>query len=167
MLPVARIIRPASLEDVKTVAQLNQSSRNEPDGTVGIEYLESDFQAYLGKDHIFFFVAEVDNCVVGFILAFDHGNWGYVDVLCVHPEARSHGLGTELLGAVESIGVTRHWGFIELCRDFTDTQIGAYVERRGYVDVGSVQWYGKLLTSCNEQDRANWIARDKNGEVEA
>jgi ribosomal protein S18 acetylase RimI-like enzyme len=140
------VIRLATLTDVPTVVELNSVGRNHPDGTVGVKYSESDFVAYCEKSHVIFLVAEAKERIVGYLLAFDHVSWGYLDVLCIHPEYRDKSVGSQLIAFLEFLGGLRGWDLVELCRDEADTRIGKFVERREYLDTGLVRWYAKSIS---------------------
>lgn len=124
------IIRHARTRDLKTVFGLYQTGRNEPKHSEN-DYDLKSFRKYVGSSKVDLVVACKDKSVVGYLLAYDHDNWGYLDSICVDPQYRREGVGQALVDGV--IALKKHWIMIELCYDPTDSKIAKFVKSAGFI----------------------------------
>ena len=87
------------------------------------------------------YVAVDDDAVRGFIVLMMHGALvGYIRILCVDPNLRGHGLGTELVAFAEE-RIFRESPNVWLFVSSFNTRARALYERLGYEVIGAVRDY--------------------------
>lgn len=123
-------IRHARTRDLKAIFSLYKKWRNEPKHTEN-DYDLGSFKKYIGSSKVDLIVACEDRDVVGYLLAYDHENWGYLDSICVNPQYRRDGVGQALINGV--VALKKHWVMLELCYDPNDAKITKFVKSAGFV----------------------------------
>jgi ribosomal protein S18 acetylase RimI-like enzyme len=153
-------LRLATRHDLDQIVDIFNTSRNDPRDGMEVEYRKHDFAAYLDATHCLLVVAYepaiigasgldyeflATERILGFCLAYDLVTWGFVDILCVRPEARKMGIGSELLHWIEDL-YDHRWGAIELCYNGYDPQLHQFVRKHGYGEPEDLVWVSKKLT---------------------
>jgi ribosomal protein S18 acetylase RimI-like enzyme len=124
------VVRHARKRDLKAIYSLYQNWRNEPKHGE-IDYDLNSFKKYIGSPKVDLVVACEDKDVIGYLLAYDHENWGYVDSICVNPQYRRSGVGQALISG--ALALKKHWHVLELCYDQNDFKIAKFVKSVGFV----------------------------------
>jgi GNAT superfamily N-acetyltransferase len=138
--------RATTPSDAETVARLLDAFNREYDATTpGPEVLATRLRSLLAGSDVIAFLAG-DPAVAVALLTLRPNVWYdgpivLVDELYVIPEARGRGLGSALLGAVESLTRERGGQLIEIAVDGADTDAHRFYERHGYTatDAGQDQ----------------------------
>lgn len=122
------MIRKATLEDCESILELyNKIDSHTPE----LAYIKDDFIGYVKSDKCLVLVAEDNDSVVGFLLAYDHDNWGYIDILIVDPLYRNKGHGTQLLNAIWHFAPDC-WVMAELCSDAVNADLNKFLDNHKY-----------------------------------
>ena len=136
--------RAATPSDAETVARLLDAFNREYHApTPGPDVLTARLHSLLAGSDVIAFLA--GDPAVGVALLTLRPNVWYdgpvvlVDELYVAPEARSRGLGSALLAAVESLTRERGGRLIEIAVDGADTDAHRFYERHGYTSVEAGQ----------------------------
>lgn len=135
-----KISRP-SYDDLKELSEFYlKMSRGKQE--MGIKYDEHDwarFWAIRGSHR--FFVAKVEDKIVGMILWYDLLVWGHVDILFVDPEFRRKGIGAKLW---KTTNKTRFYEIgVEACFNPDDQEVGAFLSSVGLdLPTGVTHWRG-------------------------
>jgi ribosomal protein S18 acetylase RimI-like enzyme len=97
----------ALLEDGEAILELQKlaflseaefyNDFNIPPLTQTLEELKSNFAVKI------FLKAEVEGRIVGSVIGYQVGDTGYIERLIVHPDYQGQGIGTELMGEIESL----------------------------------------------------------------
>jgi len=100
-------IRPARLDEVEAILALWQEAGAAP----GLTDTGNDVSAVIGSGHSWLFVAELEGCLAGTLIAAWDGWRGQLYRLAVRPELRRRGVATALLyeaeRALEDAGAKR------------------------------------------------------------
>ncbi len=111
----------------------------------GVGLRDSDSPAglatYLRRNPGLSFVAEIDECIVGSLLAGHDGRRGYLQHLAVAPEHRRRGIGSQLLSrcldALETAGIAKIHVHV-----FDDNHAGRdFYQRRGWHQRSEIRLY--------------------------
>lgn len=94
------------------------------------------------------YVAGADNQILGFIILVMTGAFvGYIQIICVAPDARSRGVGSELIAFAEE-RIFRETKNVFLCVSSFNPRARALYERLGYECVGELKDY--LIAGASE-----------------
>jgi ribosomal protein S18 acetylase RimI-like enzyme len=86
-------------------------------------------------------VAVADGELAGFIVLALHGALvGYLQTICVAPEARNQGVGRALMAFAEELVFARHPNLFLMVSDF-NTQARRFYEKLGYETIGELRDY--------------------------
>jgi ribosomal protein S18 acetylase RimI-like enzyme len=156
------VVRPAQPDDIPAVIQLTELWKTDPSttGHYVVNFPEA-LQRELGS---YFWVAEQDNQVIGFILGCVNGdsatNFHYqilqkgedylsLNQLYLHPEHRNRGVGSQLVdklfAAAASHGIHRHI-VMSVNQDWEKTM-------RFYQKHGFRPWYFRMFTGRSTEER--------------
>ncbi len=123
--------------DLETCARM--MSESEPWITLGRDY-ESSKRA-LSDPTRERYVAEDENGVAGFLILNMNGPFpGYIQTVCVAPDRRGRGIGTQLVRFAEERSF-RDWPNVFLCVSSFNSRARRLYERLGYRPVGEISDY--------------------------
>lgn len=102
-------VRKMQISDYSTVYELWLSCKGM--GLNDVDDSESGISRFLERNPDTCFVAEIDNRIVGVIMAGNDGRRGYIYHTAVHPSYRKQGVGSALvktaLNALEQLGISK------------------------------------------------------------
>ena len=136
--------RAATPADAVTVARLLDAFNREYQvPTPGPEVLAARLRRLLAGTEVIAFLAGNPAVAVALLTlrpnVWYDGPVGLLDELYVAPESRGRGIGSALLGAVESITRQRGGRLVEIAVDGADTDARRFYERHGYTDTEAGQ----------------------------
>jgi ribosomal protein S18 acetylase RimI-like enzyme len=120
--------------DAETVTAIAQASFERYIPRIGAPPVPMlvDYRAAIAGGKVW--VATEGDAVTGFVLLEDEPGTLLLDVLAVSPAAQGRGLGSTLLGFVETEARARGYSCITLCTNVAMTENLAYYPRRGFVE---------------------------------
>lgn len=103
------IVRKMLISDYKAIYELWLSCKGM--GLNDVDDSEEGLVRFLDRNPDTCFVAEIDNRIVGVIMAGNDGRRGYIYHTAVHPDCRKQGIGSTLvdtaLSALKQIGISK------------------------------------------------------------
>jgi ribosomal protein S18 acetylase RimI-like enzyme len=121
-------IRYAKSRDLSEIYTLYLNHRNEP--SYSHDYDFTDFRRYVKSLKVDLIVADINDKIVGYILCYDHDNWGYIDSICVDPKHRKRGVGRLLVSKLFKF--KKRWVCIEACYDQKDLGMAKFLETNSF-----------------------------------
>lgn len=132
------ICREANTADIRNIYHIYKNEVIN-DVLLKVQYQENDFQKILDNtEKAELLVAHINNNLVGFLLAFDHITWGYVDILYVKPEYRKKGAAKVLIATL--MERRSGWQVIELCYDSDDDESGMAANKLDFKNLNKTQY---------------------------
>ena len=132
-------------KDVEIITELFNS---EPDVLLGdgeTKYSEDDIESYLNNRLNKSFVCEVDEDVVGVLLAQFWKNYVYLHTIVVDAEFREKGVGSILMNAMEKLAKEEKKYVIELFSEIGNKSMQSFVKKRNYEKGGKFVFYSKKI----------------------
>jgi GNAT superfamily N-acetyltransferase len=102
-----------------------------------------DIDLMLNYPHIFQYVFELDNQIVGYLCGYDMGGWGYIDILIVKSTHRNMSIATSLIETLLSQNL--HWNIIETSCYSQDKDSISFIRKNGFDIEQELRWFGKEL----------------------
>jgi GNAT superfamily N-acetyltransferase len=102
-----------------------------------------DIDLMLNYRHIFQYVFELDNQIVGYLCGYDMGVWGYIDILIVKSTHRNMSIATSLIETLLSQNL--HWNIIETSCYSQDKDSISFIRKNGFDIEQELRWFGKEL----------------------
>lgn len=94
------------------------------------------------------YVAEIDDALAGFIILDMKGAFvGYIKTVCVFPQWRSHGLGSQLIKFAED-RIFRETPNVFMCVSSFNKKAFELYQRLGYEKIGELKDF--IVTGCSE-----------------
>ena len=106
-------------------------------------YTEADIEFYMTVDNAIQLVYIENNFPIAYLLAFDMGMWGFLDVLIVSSNNRRRGIATNLLEYV--ISKNPQWNMLESSYYPTDDESASFFRRNSFSNSQNLIWVGKPL----------------------
>lgn len=104
-----------------------------------------DFEKMLTYSHIFQYVYEVNEKIVGYLAGYNMGVWAYIDVLIVKSTDRNKSIGTTLIEKFLEDNQDKNWVRLETSCYAHDTDSIQYVRNRGFNIEQTLAWFGKAI----------------------
>lgn len=107
------------------------------------DFQKEDLELMLNRPHIFQYVCEDENEIVGYILGYDMGAWGFIDILIVSSTHRNMSIGTLLINHL--VDNNKHWKVVETACYSKDTDSIQFIKNRGFDIEQTLVWLGKSI----------------------
>lgn len=130
-------VREGRIGDLHHIWQIYQEAKGRGE-THGRAFEFDGFRSVIFSPHHRCVVAAEGADVVGFILAYDHATWGYIDVIAVRARLRRQGIVHQMVEYV--IANPNHWKTIELCHEPDDTGPAGLASGLGFTTHETFVW---------------------------
>lgn len=122
--------RPEDAETVLKVFADRNTAHDYPDITVSKDEIQAK--------HVILLIAEDDNDLCGFVLAYDLVTWCYLDTIVVKNNTRGKGIGKALLNALRT--KSTKWDHISTCVHFKDPNTTQWFSKQGFQGEDHLIW---------------------------
>lgn len=109
------------------------------------DFHPEDFDRMLLYSHIFQYVWEDNEQIVGYLAGYNMGVWGYIDVLIVKSIHRNKSIGTKLIEKFLEDNQDKKWERLETSCYAHDKESIQYVRNRGFDIEQTLAWFGKVI----------------------
>lgn len=144
------MIRQMTVNDYSTVYELWLSCKGM--GLNDVDDSESGISRFLERNPDTCFVAEIDNRIIGVIMAGNDGRRGYIYHTAVHPSYRKQGVGSALvktaLNALEQLGI----GKVALVVFEKNIDGNAFWEKQGFTVRNDLTYRNRSLVEMMRID---------------
>ena len=136
-------LRLATKADAEQIVEIYKNSHNVKDHDYHSPIYLQSVNDYIDAGCPFY-VAESEGKVLGFLLAFDHIRWCYVESIVVSNEARGKGIATALLNKVIADG-SNYWKGVGLCFDTSDQMMDRWTLKNGLQGSDTLYWRERMF----------------------